>query len=325
MPPKKILNRDDDIGVEKKRRANVKKMSDGAIHEEIESIESIIPTVSGTERTSLRTRLANLREELQGRRRPATTVEEVEDGERNDNKKRPRSPEIIEIDDDSDDDVLPSAGAGAGAGGEVDFTLLSVNLERGPSEGLLEYLARLVRAQDSFEQQLNGMDVEIDRLRSAITREEHAYRQDLERAQRELASAVGFAEQRRAQDVEFDLTSGARSSSYERGKIAMSNKIDRLKILYQQQYHEMDILTTRINNMRVRSDVRRALAQEFPAEMTLTEQMEEFRRRFVNNRFGRGQVQCDLETFMKKYKKDHPRASRATMEKKYKLACGLYA
>ncbi len=246
---------------------------------------------------------------------------------------------MIEIDDDSDEPArsLPpprraarspspprrGAGAGAGVGARDEFKRLEVNLEQEPSEAPLEYYARLLSDQDSLEAHLNRMSEHMDKLRGMIVKAEHDYIQDLDRAHRESAAAQGFSEQRKAQDVEFELTSGARFRSYEAGKLAMSRQIEELKILYQQQYQDMEVLTSRVNNVRVRNDVRRALMQEFPG-MTITEQTAEFRRRYVeNNKFGSSRVRCNLQTFMKKYRKTHPGASRASMEKKYKRACQL--
>lgn len=341
-------------GEGKKRSANMKKMSVDGLREEIANIERVLPTLSGKERTSLRARLTNLRKELDSKTSPAGRG----DGDEALNRKRPRSPEVYEIDDDSDESddsgvvVLPRSGGGAGAAGgppspvaagaaaaaaaahrgggegagegegEAELAPIVVDLEQGPNEPALQYYARLLRAQDASEANLNRMNEEMDRLRAWVSRAEHDYHTELDRAQREAASAQGFTNERAAQDLEYSLVRGDRFNTYNRGKIAVSNKIDRLKLAYQQQHHELDVLNSRANNVRVRGDVRRALMQEFPG-LTITDQTEAFRRKYVDRTTRLGRVRCNLQTFMKKYKKMHPGASRSVMEKKYKYACRL--
>ena len=299
-----------DVGGVKKRRPMVKKMTDADIREEIGVIERM-PT-TGTDRS----RLAALREEIERRQHT--------EGAGN-HQPRAKSPEFHEVVDDSSDDsdssddvvVIDDDDAGESFGPIV------IELERRPDESPLVYLGRLVRVQDSLEDQLNRMNQEMDRMRHLLSVGKARYNDDLSRVQHQLAAASGFSEERRLQEDEYELTVGEGLRRYQREMSGLTNDVDRLKDMYQKQFRDLDVLTSRIQNVRVRAETRRALMQEFP-DMSLTDQTEAFRARFVKETPSSFGKMCNLEVFIKKYLKKHPGTSYEVMEKKYKRACTLH-
>lgn len=233
---------------------------------------------------------------------------------------------VFEIDDSSDE----GAGSGAAVVEETEEEEEeAVDFERGAGEDVLEYLARLMKARVRMSKVVTSLENAVNSAEEKIANERASFEDKKADAMaRAEANPTATTQKEREQYILAEFENENREmvptklALHEKKIRELTGLVQEARTAHSTKVDQLDVLNTRVQNLMVSKDVRRAFMTKYK-DMTQTEAKEAFETEFQVNSFGRRRV-VGLLAFFGNYRRKHPRIRARKIVGKYVRALTLF-